>query len=64
MEGFQYKTSLDLNMEYCHIKITPTSSALCTILLPWDKYKHLKYPMDLCNSPDIFKEKCLKYFPA
>eukprot|EP00957_Ditylum_brightwellii_P035412 2684947-Ditylum_brightwellii.AAC.1 len=36
MEGFTYAMSLDLNMGYYHIKILLKSSALCTIVLPWD----------------------------
>eukprot|EP00957_Ditylum_brightwellii_P168873 12853873-Ditylum_brightwellii.AAC.1 len=62
MEGFTYAMSLDLNMEYNHIKILPKSSTLCTIVLPWGKYEYLKLPMRLCNSPDIFQEKMSKIF--
>jgi len=57
MEGFQFATSLDLNMGYYHIELTPNSSRLCTIVLPWGKYEYLRLPMGLCNSPDIFQEK-------
>ena len=57
LEGFQYATSLDLNMGYYHIELDPESSRLCTIVLPWGKYEYLKLPMGLCNSPDIFQEK-------
>jgi transposase InsO family protein/exonuclease VII small subunit len=57
LEGFSYATSLDLNMGYYHIELTPDSSRLCTIVLPWGKYEYRKLPMGLCNSPDIFQEK-------
>ena len=57
LEGFQYATSLDLNMGYYHILLTPYASSLCTIVLPWGKYEYLRLPMGLCNSPDIFQEK-------
>ena len=57
LEGFWYATSLDLNMGYYHIMLTPWSSSLCTIVLPWGKYEYLHLPMGLCNSPDIFQEK-------
>jgi len=57
LEGFQYATSLDLNMGYYHILLTPNASRLCTIVLPWGKYEYLRLPMGLCNSPDIFQEK-------
>ena len=57
LEGFQYATSLDLNMGYYHISLTPFSRKLCTIVLPWGKYEYQRLPMGLCNSPDIFQEK-------
>eukprot|EP00957_Ditylum_brightwellii_P093013 7081936-Ditylum_brightwellii.AAC.1 len=47
MEGITYATSLDLNMRYYHIKISPKSSVLCAIVLPWGKDKYLKCPMDI-----------------
>eukprot|EP00957_Ditylum_brightwellii_P100447 7656718-Ditylum_brightwellii.AAC.1 len=62
MEGFTYATSLDLNMGYYHIEILFESSAPCTIVLPWGKYKYLKLSMELCNSPDIIQEKVSKMF--
>ena len=62
MEGFRYATSLDLNMGYYHIELTPGLSALCTIVLPWGKYEYVKLPMGLCNSPDIFQEKMNELF--
>jgi len=57
LEGFQYGTSLDLNMGYYHIELDPFSRKLCTIVLPWGKYEYQRLPMGLCNSPDIFQEK-------
>ena len=57
LEGFQYATSLDLNMGYYHIELSPHSKELCMIVLPWGKYKYQRLPMGLCNSPDIFQEK-------
>ena len=57
LEGFKYATSLDLNMGYYHIVLTPYSSKLCTIVTPWAKYEYLRLPMGLCNSPDIFQEQ-------
>jgi hypothetical protein len=62
MEGFKYATSLDLNMGYYHIELSPDSSKLCTIVLPWGKYEYQKLPMGLCNSPDIFQEKMNELF--
>ena len=57
LEGFKYATSLDLNMGYYHIELSPDSRKLCTIVLPWGKYEYQRLPMGLCNSPDIFQEK-------
>ncbi len=57
LEGFQYATSLDLNMGYYHIELTPFSKSLCTIVLPYGKFEYQRLPMGLCNSPDIFQEK-------
>ena len=49
-------------MGYYHIELDPESSRLCTIVLQWGKYKYLKLPMGLCNSPDIFQEKMKELF--
>ena len=57
LEGFKYATSLDLNMGYYHIELSPDSQCLCTIVTPWGKYSYKRLPMGLCNSPDIFQEK-------
>ena len=57
LKGFKYASSLDLNMGYYHIKLTPKASSYCTVVLPWGKYEYLRLPMGLCNSPDIFQEK-------
>ena len=57
LEGFMYGTSLDLNMGYYHIMLTPESQRLCTIVFPFGKYEYLRLPMGLCNSPDILQEK-------
>jgi hypothetical protein len=57
LEGFRYATSLDLNMGYYHMLLTPFASRLCTIVLPWGKYEYCRLPMGLSVSPDIFQEK-------
>ena len=62
LEGFAYATSIDLNMGYYHIRLSPESSKLCTIVLPFGKFEYLKLPMGLCNSPDIFQEKINELF--
>jgi len=57
LEGFQWATSLDLNMGHYHIRLDPASKQLCAIVLPFGKYECQAIPMGLCNSPDIFQEK-------
>ena len=56
LKGFEYGTSLDLNMGYYHIELHPDSRKYCTIVFPFGKYEYLRLPMGLCNSPDIFQE--------
>jgi hypothetical protein len=41
MEGFQYATSLDFNMGYYHIALTPTAARYCTVVFPWGTYEYL-----------------------
>lgn len=57
LEGFQYATSLDLNMGYYHIELSAKSKRLCTIVLPWGKYEYQSLPMGLCNRADLFQDK-------
>ena len=57
LEGFMYATSLDLNMGYYHIELSPHSKRLCTIVLPFGKYEYQRLPMGVAGSPDIFQEK-------
>jgi hypothetical protein len=52
-----YATSFDLNMGYYHMLLTPFAWQLCTIVLPWGKYKYCRLPMGLLVSPNIFQEK-------
>ena len=54
LEGFRYATSLDLNMGYYHLELSPKLRKLCTIVLPFGKFEYQRIPMGLCNSPDIF----------
>jgi hypothetical protein len=57
LEGFMYATSLDVNMGYYHMLLTPFSSRVCTFVLPWGKYEYCRLPMGLSISPDVFEEK-------
>jgi hypothetical protein len=62
LKGFQYAMTLDLNMGYYHIKLSPFSKCLCTIVMPFCKYEYQCLSMGLCNSPDIFQELCMRSF--
>ena len=62
LEGFQYATSLDLNMGYYHLELSPEFKELCTIVLPFGKFEYQQIPIGLCNSPEIFQEKMNKLF--
>ena len=55
--GFQCDTSLDLNMVYYHIRLSKNASNLCTIILPWGKYRYKYLPMGVTNSPEILQQK-------
>ena len=56
LEAFKCTTSLDLYMGYYHIKLFPFSRKLCTIVLPWGKYKYQKVPIGLCPNK-FFQDK-------
>ena len=62
LEGFKCTTSLDLNMGCYHLKLSPESPELCTIILPFGKCECQRIPMGLCNSPGIFQEKMNELF--
>ena len=56
LEGFQWATSLDLNMGYYRIGLDPDSFKICTIVVSWGKYSYQRPPMGISGSPDIFQE--------
>jgi hypothetical protein len=47
MEGFTFASALDLNMGYYQIKFDADAQTLCTIVLPWGKYKYKRLPMGI-----------------
>ena len=57
LEGFQYATSLDMNMGYYHIALSPEASDMCTIVTEFGKYRYKRLPMGVSCSPDIFQAK-------
>ena len=57
LKGFQYATSLGLNMEYYHILLTDNSTNLCTIIIPWEKYCYKRRTIRVTNLPEIFQQE-------
>ena len=57
LEGFLFATSLDLNMGYHHVQLTPNSCLLSRIVLPLGKYEYRWLPMGVSIAPIIFQEK-------
>ena len=62
LDRFQWATSLDLNMGYYHVLLSPSARQLCTIVLPWGKYEYCRLPMGVSCAPDIFQEKINELF--
>jgi hypothetical protein len=54
LQGFTYARAIDLS-----IPLDDESQKLCTMILSWGKYKYLRLPMGIKNSPDIFQAKCM-----
>ena len=57
LQGFKYASSLDLNMGYYTIRLNPAAADMCTIVLPFGKYRYKRLPMGISGSPDIFQGK-------
>lgn len=60
LEGFQYASSLDLNMGYYHIRLSEKSSDICTIVTNFGKFRYRRLSMGVSGSPDIFQAKIYK----
>ncbi len=64
LEGFTYATALDLNMGNYTIRLDPTASKMCTIILPWGKYSYKRLPMGFGGSADIFQAQIMDLMAA
>ena len=64
LEGFQYASSLDLNMGwlYYHIRLSENASNLCRIILLWVKYRYKRLTIGVDNSPELFQQKTNNLF--
>ena len=60
LEDFQYATSLDLNMEYYTIRLSPASQDMTTIVTEFVKFRYNRLPMGMCSLGDIFQDKVNK----
>jgi hypothetical protein len=59
LEGFTYATALDLNMGYYTIRLDPTATKMCTIILPWGKDSYKRLPIGFGGSADIFQAQIM-----
>ncbi len=57
LEGFQYATSLNLNIGYYHIELNLLAQEMCAIVPLWGKKRYKRLPMGVADSPNIFQEK-------
>ena len=44
-------------MVYYHIRLSENASNLCTIIIPWVKYRYKFLPMGVASYPDIIQHK-------
>ena len=57
LEGFQWASSLNLNMGYYTIFLNPDAQKICTLIILWGNYHYLCLSMEISCTPDIFQEK-------
>ena len=57
LEGFQYTTSIDLNIGYYHTQLRENASNLCTIILPWGNNGTNVYQWELQTDQTFYSRK-------
>ena len=57
LEGFQYATSLDLNIVYYHIPLRKNVRNLYMIIIQWEKYFYKRITMGVANLANISNRK-------
>ena len=57
LEGFQYATTLYINMGYYTINISPVSQDMKTVVTKFCKFIYNCLPMGMCASFNIFQAK-------
>ena len=55
LEGSSFPTSLDINMVYYHVQVTPNDRCICMIIILWGEYEYCRLPMVVSVAPDIFR---------
>ena len=56
MTNFRWATTVDLNIGYYAMGLSPRSRKLCVISLPWGLYCYNTLPMGLLVATDVFQE--------
>ena len=59
LKSFRLVTSLEINMGYCHVRLTPNFRRFCMIILLQVKYKYCWIPVGVTVAPDTFQEKLM-----
>ena len=57
IEGFKFAITIDISMDYWHIKLDLESQDKRIITTPWGRYAYARLPMGLSSSADIFQER-------
>ena len=57
LEGFQYKTALDLSMVYYTTRLSPANQDMTTIITEFGEFRYNRLTMGMCALGDILKAK-------